>query len=56
MIEQLLGNGNDSKHAEHPVNSRDIIPAALLPMIQGYVHLPSNQENDEKESKDLSPL
>ena len=57
MMEQLLGTGNDSKQpAEHHVNSRDVIPAALLPTIEGYVYTPSNQENDAKESKGLSPL
>ena len=57
MMEQLLGTGNDSKQpAEHHVNSRDVIPAALLLMIEGYVYTPSNQENDAKESKGLSPL
>ena len=60
MIVELLRTGNDSKQpveqpVEQPANSRDIISAALLPMIEGYVHTPSNQENDAKESNDLSP-
>jgi hypothetical protein len=56
MIEQLLGTGNDSKQpAEKAVESRDVICAALLPIIEGYVYTPSNQENDAKERKVFTP-
>ena len=55
-IVELLGTGNDSKQpAEHPANSRDIITEhGLLTIMQEYVHTPSNQENDAKES-DFTP-
>jgi hypothetical protein len=58
MIVELLGTGNDSKQpAENPVESRDILPeSGVLSIIQEHVHSPSNQENDAKESKGLSPL
>jgi hypothetical protein len=55
MIEQLLGTGNDSKQpVEQPANSRDIISAALLPMIQRYVYTPHIPGNEAKESKGFS--
>ena len=56
-IMKPLGPGNDSEQpAENPVESREIVPEpGVLSMIEEHVHTPSNQENDEKESKCFTP-